>query len=548
MKKVVLVFAVLLAVTTLVLISCKKSTSGTVDYGARVSGPNYWWAKFTQPVTLHVVNMERPATPFLTGDSVTSNEWTRGFKEALNVEVVTDWVASGPSYFDRINLAIAAKEIPDVFLVNPTQFRQLVEAGMLADLTDYIENNASDMVKKIMAAAPEVTASATFNGRLMGMPRYEYGPIGTMYNIWLRHDFVEQNGVSQPQTFEDLERIMDIFMRTNPGSYGFGLNRNLNEFYQMASAFGAKPKIWIDGSGGLVYGSVQPEIRAALEKFADWYKRGYLRKDFTSIEERDVINDMAASRVGMHTGLVWYGWMYTDIIKALGTNSYFEAYAVPSGNGRPHVVPVPFDNRYYIAVNKNCKNIPAVLKCISYGAWVCMEAELQDGGLTGDQVNRYLLGGEGKHDLAMLVLNDPFGNGTALYEWCYKVSRNNYQVTEKPLTAEWLSHLEQARPWFERKDIDGYGRWIQQFAPNPSAYINAQLVLNGQIYSDRLIGSLPEDASVYGTTLDDLLLEGYTKIIVGQEPLSYFDTVVAEWRRSGGDVVTQAVNREYGKK
>ena len=40
----------------------------------------------------------------------------------------------------------------------------------------------------------------------------------------------------------------------------------------------------------------------------------------------------------------------------------------------------------------------------------------------------------------------------------------------------------------------------------------------------------------------------FTKIIVGEQPLSYFDTVVAQWKSSGGDVTTKAVNRVYGKK
>ena len=57
---------------------------------------------------------------------------------------------------------------------------------------------------------------------------------------------------------------------------------------------------------------------------------------------------------------------------------------------------------------------------------------------------------------------------------------------------------------------------------------------------NRMTGSLPEDATIYGTTLDDLLVEGFTKIIVGEQPLSYFDTLVTEWHNSGGNTVTRA--------
>ena len=43
-------------------------------------------------------------------------------------------------------------------------------------------------------------------------------------------------------------------------------------------------------------------------------------------------------------------------------------------------------------------------------------------------------------------------------------------------------------------------------------------------------------------TLNDLLQEGFTKIIVGQEPIDYFDTLVENWKRAGGEQATKEVN------
>jgi len=550
MKKASLALLVCLAVF-MASTGCQKkenaATAAAVDYGARTTGPNYWWVKFDKPVTLHIVNNERPSTPFLPGDDVTKNEWTRGFKEQLNVDIVTDWVAGNTGYTEKLNLAIASNTLPDVLWVNPTQFRQLVEAGMTADLTDYIENNCSDMVKNIMAAAPIVTETAKVNGRLMGLPSYGYGDLWNMYTLWIRHDWLQQSGLGEPKTFDDMEKIMDTFMKANPGSYGIGVTKNLDEFFWAASAFGALPKIWIDApDGSLVYGSVQPQMKAALEKFADWYKRGYLKKDFTSAENRDIVNDIAAGKLGMHIWTNWAGWMYVDAIKALGLDSYMEPYQIPSGNG-PYIAPLPLDNSNYIVVNKNCKNIPAVLKCISYHTWVCMEATRQKA-LTEEQVNRYLLGGEGRHDLVMFELNDPYSGGAALGEWAHKIALNNYQVTDEPMTSEWMSQYEQAAPWWRDHSLDGYGRWIQMYAPRSSAWNDIQVWNEGRYYMDRMTGPLPEVALPYGNTLNDLLIEGFTKIIIGDQPVSYFDTLVAEWKTSGGDIVTQAVNKEYGKK
>jgi putative aldouronate transport system substrate-binding protein len=224
-----------------------------------------------------------------------------------------------------------------------------------------------------------------------------------------------------------------------------------------------------------------------------------------------------------------------------------EPYEIPSGNGKPHIFPLPIDNEHYIVVNKNFKNIPAFLKCLSYHAWICMEATIQRA-LTQEQVDRYLLGGEGRHDVGALCLNDPYGNGPALIEWSHNVGLNNYQITEEPMTSEWIAQYEQAAPWWRDNSVEGYGRWIQMYAPRSSYWINLQTYRDGRYYMNRMTGGMPEDVSVYGTTLDDLLIEGFTKIIVGEQPLSYFDTLVAEWKSSGGNFVTQAVNREYGKK
>ena len=81
MKKV---FAILLVCMTALAIftGCQRKNeySGPVDLGATTEGPNYWWVKFDEPVTIRVVNAERPGTPFMPGDDVTSNQWTRSFK------------------------------------------------------------------------------------------------------------------------------------------------------------------------------------------------------------------------------------------------------------------------------------------------------------------------------------------------------------------------------------------------------------------------------------------------------------------------------------
>ncbi len=192
MKRVLVLAALLVALVPFAF------AAGT-DYGKRVDGPNFWMAKFDQPVTIHIVNRPIADTPFLAGDDPTKNEWTRGIKEHLNVDIVTDWLTDSQGYTEKLNLAIASKQLPDVYRANNAQFAQLVQAGLTADLTDYQANNLSTMVMNIMNAAPVVTASAKVNGRLMGLPTYGYGDLWNVYDLWLRNDWLKTTGSARSQ-------------------------------------------------------------------------------------------------------------------------------------------------------------------------------------------------------------------------------------------------------------------------------------------------------------------------------------------------------------
>jgi putative aldouronate transport system substrate-binding protein len=525
------------------------AASGPVDYGQRTTGPNYWMVKYDQPVTIHVVNYERTVTPFPPGEDATKNAWTRGLKQYLNIDIVTDWVSTAQGYDEKLNLAIAAGELPDVFRASPMQFQQLVSAGLAADLTDYIPNNISDFVKKIMEVSPVVTESAKINGRLMAIPTYGYGDLWEVDDLWIRNDWMEQSRLSPPKTIADLENIMKTFMTQHPGSYGIPLVKNLYEVWHLAAAFNAAPNIWVDGpDGSIVYGTIQPAMKPLLACFADWYKKGYLRQDFMSQDAEARIADVTAGKVGIvleenHAG--WDG--YTDLVKNTDSKAWLEPYEIPTIDGKPGIFPIPFGNGSYTVVNKNCKNIAAVLKSVSFVNWIACEARLQ-GALTEEEEFGYLLGGEGRHTMTALELADPYGNGSALVEWAREVGLNNGVIKTPPLLSEWQAQFGQAKPWFERRDPVGYARWIQQYAPRNSASINLNIINEGRYIADRLTGPMPEDAASYGSTLDEMLIEGFTRIIIGEQPLSYFDTIVAQWKASGGDIITSAVNRVYGKK
>jgi putative aldouronate transport system substrate-binding protein len=467
-------------------------------------------------------------------------------KEYLNVDIVTDWVASETEYTTKLNLAIASKQLPDVFMCNAVQFRQLEEAGLLADITDYIENNASDLIKEVMAYSSDVLETAKRNGRLYAMPVFGYGPYPAPNSLWLRHDWMAAAGASPPKTIADLEALMKTMMQAHPGAYGMPLNRVLDELYYLAPAFKAYPAIWITGPDGkIAHGAVQPEMREALRTFADWYAKGYLKKDFMSMDAAAVRQDLVSGRFGIQMFPQWWGYGNgIDVVTNLGKDAWFDGYEMPSADGSPVMHPMYFDNSGYLAINKNCKNIDAAIKCMSFIHYIYNDAIAQ-GLMTSQDTLPYLWeNNEGLHSMPMFKIENPVNESKEYQQVQEAIRTGNPASITLPVA---LIKYNGAKTWVDNGDPTGIGYWLQVYGPTCAYHDNSKIVAEKRFIPTRMMGPPPEELANYGSTLDDILKEGFTKIIIGAEPLSYFDTVVRDWKAAGGDTATAAVNRLYNK-
>ncbi|MNY34836.1 hypothetical protein D3C86_1692060 [compost metagenome] len=91
------------------------------------------------------------------------------------------------------------------------------------------------------------------------------------------------------------------------------------------------------------------------------------------------------------------------------------------------------------------------------------------------------------------------------------------------------------------------GDYLQQGSPRSAYGLAKSFIDNNQYIKTALSGAPPEKLAKYGSTLNDILTEGFTKIIMGKENIDYFDKLVENWRAAGGDEATEGVNEMYGK-
>ena len=115
-------------------------------------------------------------------DVQTNNSWYNGYEKDLGIHVENLWSVPGSQYQDKLNAQISAGDIPDVFNVNSSQLKTLVDNGMVMELTDLFEQNASDFTREMMEA-DDYTAleQCKMNGGLYAVGHWNEWFAGIIY-------------------------------------------------------------------------------------------------------------------------------------------------------------------------------------------------------------------------------------------------------------------------------------------------------------------------------------------------------------------------------
>lgn len=538
------VIAVLLAATMVVgMTGCMKSGNAggkAKDKKAQkaVEIPEGLEDPYKETVTISTVLPENAGIQWREGDSYDDNPWYREYKERFNIEVVNDWVSN--DYATKLNLTIADGNIPDVFCVNSQQLRQLQEADLIWDLTEVYNKYASDLIKGYMEQESATFETGKLDGKLYGIPQLSYGTIGYGSQIWIRKDWKEKANLPDPQTMDDVLNIAKTFQKEH-GGYGLTENQNLDCFKILATAWGAYPGIWVETEDGkLGYGSVQPEMKEALEAYSEWYKNGIVDPQFATKDLEKMLQGELNNEVGVSPYYQYWGYdPGPNMVSNNGKDSIFEAYEIPSVNGEDVKIPVTFDNLGYVVVSKECKNPEAVLKLLNYYAWLMDECEDQE------LIAEVFQGAYANIPYALRVINP-----NTDYNQYVKVKETLDKGLDEDASALGKDGLKYVNTvnFLKNGETDGLGDYCQQGAEKSAYRISKEMIDNGNVIRDAKWGPGTETLLSAGSTLDDILTEGFTKIIVGEKDIDYFDTLVADWEKAGGAKATEEMNETYGNK
>lgn len=492
-----------------------------------------------------VRTIPNPATvKYPPGDSVYNNVWTRLYESRLGIRLKYLWAVDSSQWEQRTNLMIASGELPDFFLASKIQFYQLLDAGLLEDLTDVYKKYASPQTKKVLTeGGPEPLASATINGRLMAIPftslAKEAAPI-----LFIRSDWMKKLGLPEPKTMKDVLNISKAFTEKDPDgngkrdTFGVGVDKDFSWLTGFFNSYHAYPNIWIkDKTGKLVYGSIQPQVKVALKALQDMYKEGQIDPEFGTKDTRKVAESFAAGKIG-----IIYSSFPTPLyplqdLRNRDPEAEWKPYPIRTIDGRAPKLQYSLPVNGYWVVKKGCKHPEALLKIMNL--WVEIFYFNKDDKIWGMYGN----------DPA--TANEIWQNAHAQVHRAWKNLDQHYRVVGvlkgtvdiSELTGDDKGVLDRVRRFLEKGE-NSMWCWNKIYGEGGAMSIVDYYKKRNCYIMDQFYGPLTTTMTEKLPILQKLQNETFTKIIKGA-PIEEFDKFVDEWKRLGGDIVTKEVNDWY---
>jgi len=518
--------------------------------------PGHWDQPFSETVRITAVAPHGTNWHFRDGDDVNNNPWTRLYLDRLNVEVVFDWtVVDG--YAERLNMAILARDLPDVWNIGADSdsrlFNQLQADGMLLDLTDAYRTYASQRIQDFEITDPLTIQNFMVDGRVYGLPRLYYGQIDQPWHMWVRKDWYEAAGSPEIRTVADLENLMRTFMTDQGAAYGIGVNDNMQWLLRTAPMWGAyignihnNEYFWMpDATGRLRPGISFPEFEVALENWARWFSEGFISPEFMMMGEwggraqEDIVNGV----VGMHAWWQWWGWYSGPaIVDNLRNNdAYFIPFNMPTVDGaQPARGQIFYPNFDVLVANADFQNPAAWMRVLSLVDHMIFSP---DANLSPDELEYYMLHGM-EHAMAFpFKIIDP---QTDMLQYIHVLHALETGDTSELFTTGMQFKHRDSLAWLNDQESTGLGAYLQM-GFDGSAYARSQHLFDiGRVVTTAMWGVAPPEFADAGTT-GDILMEEIMAIIMGIRPASDWPQILEQWYAQGGQIKEDAVNLHFGR-
>ena len=479
------------------------------------------------------------------GNTYEDNAYTRYLRKMLNIQNESVYMEREERYDEYVNILVKDHTLPDVLVVSDREtLHELVENDLVEDLTDVYESCASPRIKEMYDSyGGELLEGGMFDGRLMAIPEtvIDHGPC----LLWLRKDWMEELGLSEPESLEEAFTIIEAFRENRMGAEAgeepigllcdtslVGTTSTNYSVEPVFDSFHASPQRWIQNDQGeIVYGSVTEETKEALGYLNQLYERGILDTDFALRAQNNLRDLVVEGKCGAFFGLWW-----------TPNNPLMDTYSQECGaEWEPYYFTgdvqiedqrfTTFRDNKYVVVRKGYEHPEIVMKIISV-LFDYTRYEAKD----ADEVNSYFA-------LNVDPTARPLVINVDYYEATYKVTENIRKALAGEISVNSLSAIEKSYYDACSNYLEGRNVTAEDWAAYKSRISAVGLLIDGNYkppvrkYLEDTDGEIPE-------ALKTLENNTFIQIIMGKKPLEYFDEFVKMWYEQGGEELTEQVRKD----
>lgn len=525
------------------------------------------WA-MDEPVTLTVLKNQNPATvSYADGEDQYNNVYYNAYRDYLGITLDFQICASGDEYSQKVTLAMASDELPDLLYLPASEYSQLAAAGKLAPLDDVLAEYGSELtLANLNSDGGKILDAAKQDGVLYGIPVGNAERIPSQY-LWIRKDWLTKLGLEAPTNLDEVIEIARAFKENDPDgngvddTWGLGICNEMSDYSGfgtiegIANAYGGSvlQYMWMPNEDGTVsYAPTSAETRSALEKLASLYAEGLINEEF-GVSDTDAVGEaVAAGTCGLFYGGDGISWGYGR--DAIANNNecgwmVLNAPSVEGGDAKAYSY-TNFD--YVYAVNAKCDHPEALIKLINFNNDRINSPDATLDSLEMWGVNSTTGINQCDYTYALLdpYLNKAIGYNTTIGQVFagemepeeLMPEAYRYYVGIKRYVDEGYGETGSANP----EDLTAF-QYAMCWGPEFGSWTRYSELREAGMNMSVYTGTPTSTMKKRWSTLLALQDETFTKIISGGVGIEAFDDFVTQWNEQGGAAILEEIAEMYMK-
>ncbi|TBL72403.1 extracellular solute-binding protein [Paenibacillus thalictri] len=421
------------------------------------------------------------------------NPVLKEFEKRTNTKLNIMWTSPN-SYGDKINLVLASGEMPDLVKVldfNNSLMRQMIQQGAFWDLTPYLKD-----YPHLMEYPKEVWDKTKINGKNFLIPSVRPLHGGPGLPI-IRKDWLDKLNLKVPETLDDLYNVMKAFAEQDPDGNGKKDTIPLlprNDLSWVEGVLNHANGKWKEQDGKLIDTTFEPGTREALLWLNKIFKEGFMPADYALMKETQSEDLAKTGTVGIYPNTIEAIWrVQAELIKTNPAANFLPLSYVSSPAGKYAPSTPGFSGVYMIPKSVPESKMKKILSLMDYGA-------SEEG---------FELACYGLPNVHFTTDKDGFKMAT---DQAFKdsVSQSSFgKIFERYDKYLWAYRTGMPKELFERN---------KKIVDERSQYT----------VSDPSVGLISETWLKAGPDFTKKINDLKTKIIMGQEPIDSWDSMVAK--------------------